>query len=94
MMDGEEQTPAPREARPPRLRLIRVFLSLLVGFMAGLVGWVVVVMIALFRQAPGAVGQLPSLPPALHAIAFLAPAIIVGYWFFVALGTGETQAPV
>jgi hypothetical protein len=79
--------------RPPRLRLIRIFLSLLVGFMAGLVGWVVVVMIVLFRQAPGAVAQLSSLPPALHAIAFLVPAVVAGYWFFVALGAGETRGP-
>jgi len=72
-------------SRPPRLRLIRVFLSLLVGFMAGLVGWTCAAMVVVLRQGP-ATGQLPSLPLPLQVIAFLGPALAAGYGLFSALG--------
>ena len=72
-------------SRPPRLRLIRVFLSLLVGFMAGLVGWTCAATMFIFRQGPAA-GQLPSLPLPLQVIAFLGPALAAGYGLFSALG--------
>jgi hypothetical protein len=72
-------------SRPPRLRLIRVFLSLLVGFMAGLVGWTCAATVVVLRQGP-ATGQLPSLPLPLHVMAFLGPALAAGYGLFSALG--------
>jgi hypothetical protein len=72
-------------SRPPRLRLIRVFLSLLVGFMAGLVGWTFAATMIVLRQGPAA-GQLPSLPLLLQVIAFLGPALAAGYGLFSALG--------
>ncbi len=78
-------------SRPPRLRLIRVFLSLLVGFMAGLVGWTIVVMVALLSRGPtaNAMGQLPSLPLVLQIVAFFGPAIVAGGWFFRVLGSSH-----
>ena len=90
MSDEEGKAPLPQE-RPPRLRLIRVFLSLLVGFMAGLVGWTIVVMAALLGQGPTAnvMEQLPSLPPMLQIVAFLGPALVVGGWFFRMLGSSH-----
>jgi hypothetical protein len=72
-------------SRPPRLRLIRVFLSLLVGFMAGLAGWTLAAMMVVLRQGSAA-GQLPSLPLPLQVIAFLGPALAAGYGLFSALG--------
>lgn len=71
-------------SRPPRLRLIRMFLSLLVGFMAGLAGWILAAMMAVLRQGPA--GQSPPLPLPLQVIAFLGPALAAGYGFFSALG--------
>ena len=90
MSDEEGKAPLPQE-RPPRLRLIRVFLSLLVGFMAGLVGWTVVVMVALLGRGLTAnvMGQSPSLPPVLQIAAFFGPAVIVGGWFFRMLGSSQ-----
>jgi hypothetical protein len=73
-------------SRPPRIRLIRVFLSLLVGFMAGLAGWTLAAMMVVLRQGPAAAGQLPSLPLPLQVIAFLGPALAAGYGLFSALG--------
>jgi hypothetical protein len=75
--------------RPPRLRLIRVFLSVLVGFMAGLVGWTVVEMIVLFGRGQVPPGEFSSLPPALQVVAFLGPGIVAGYWLFTALGSSR-----
>jgi hypothetical protein len=88
--DEEGKAPLPQE-RPPRLRLIRVFLSLLVGFMAGLVGWTVVVMAALLGQGltAYATGRLPSLPPILQIVAFFGPALVVGSWLFRMLGSAR-----
>jgi hypothetical protein len=74
-----------RKERPPRLQLIRVFLSLLAGFMAGLVGWTVVVMAALWGRGPAMSGRPPSLPLALQVVAFFGPAIVAGYWLFSSL---------
>ena len=90
-MSDEEQRAALQKERPPRLRLIRVFLSLLVGFMAGLVGWTVVVMAALLGQGPpaDAMARLPSLPPVLQAVAFFGPAVVAGGWLFSALGSSR-----
>jgi len=88
--DGERKA-ALRQERPPRLRLIRAFLSLLVGFMAGLVGWTVVVMAALLGQGQTAnvMARLPSLPPVLQIMAFFGPAVVVGGWLFSALGSSR-----
>jgi hypothetical protein len=72
-----------RQERPPRLRLIRMFLSLLVGFMGGLVGWIVVVMMA--GLLPGATSA--ARPPLLYIFAFAAPGIATGYWFYAKLGS-------
>lgn len=88
MSNDERPLRVTKNERPPRLRLIRVFLSLLVGFMAGLVGWTVAVMAALLGQGPVAV-QLPSLPIALHAVAFFGPAVVAGCWLFAALGSAR-----
>ena len=90
MSDEEGKAPLPQE-RPPRLRLIRVFLSLLVGFMAGLVGWTVVVMVALLGRGPTAnvMGQLPLLPPLLQIVAFFGLAVFAGGWFFRTLGSSH-----
>ena len=89
-MSDEEKFPV-QEERPPRLRLIRVFLSLLVGFMAGLVGWTVVVMAALLGQGPSAnaMARLPSPPPVLQAVAFFGSAVVVGGWLFRTLGSSR-----
>jgi len=86
-----ERKAALREERPPRLRWIRVFLSLLVGFMAGLVGWMVVVMAALLGQGPSADGmaRLPLPPPVLQAVAFFGSAVVVGGWLFSATGSSQ-----
>ncbi len=73
--------------RRPRLGLIRVFLSVLVGFMAGLVGWMVVLMVILIQRGPAVTSRLPNLPLPLHAIAFGAPALLAGYWIFGVLGS-------
>jgi len=81
------QNSASHEERPPRLRLIRVFLSVLVGSMAGLMGWMVVAMAVVLRQ--GVVTQLPMLPPVLQTVAFMVPAVVVGYWTFAALGSSR-----
>ena len=79
-----------RDERPPRLGLIRVFLSLLIGFMAGLVGWMAVVMAALLSQGPiAAAARLPMLTPWAQGIAFLGPAVVVGYWLFMTLGSSR-----
>ena len=88
MSDEEVKAALPQE-RPPRLRLIRVFLSLLVGFMAGLVGWTIVVMAAILGQGPSsnAMARLPSLPLVLQAVAFFGPAVIIGGWLFRTLGS-------
>jgi hypothetical protein len=75
--------------RPPRLRLIRVFLSMLVGFMAGLVGWMFAMMAVVLGQGPALSGRLPSLPLALQVFAFFGPAIVAGYWLFMALGSSR-----
>jgi hypothetical protein len=90
-VSDEERKAAAPEERPPRLRLIRVFLSLLVGFMAGLVGWTVVVMAALLGQGLTAnvMARLPSLPPILQIVAFFGPAVAVGGWFFRMLGSSR-----
>ncbi len=90
-MSDEERKAALRQERPPRLRLIRVFLSLLVGFMAGLVGWTVVVMAAWLGQGPSAnaMAQLPSPPPVLQVVAFFVPAVVVGAWLFRTLGSSR-----
>ena len=90
-MSDEERKAALQEERPPRLRLIRIFLSLLVGFMAGLVGWTIVVMAAVLGQGPSssAMARLPSLPPVLQAVAFFAPAVVVGGWLFRTLGSSR-----
>ena len=90
-MSDEERKVTLRQERPPRLRLIRVFLSLLVGFMAGLVGWTVVVMAALLGQGPTAnvMARLPSLPLVLQAVAFFGPAVVVGSWLFRTLGSSH-----
>ena len=72
-------------SRPPRLRLIRVFLSLLAGLMAGLAGWTFAAVMVVLSQGPAA-GQLPSLPLPLQVIAFLGPALAAGYGLFSALG--------
>ncbi len=90
-MSDKERKAALQQERPPRLRLIRVFLSLLVGFMAGLVGWTVVVMAALLGQGPSsnAMTRLPSLPPVLQAVAFFGPAVVVGGWLFRTLGSSR-----
>jgi len=90
-VSDEERKAAVPEERPPRLRLIRMFLSLLVGLMAGLVGWTVVVMVALLSQGPAAhvMARLPSLPPVLQIAAFFGPAIVVGGWFFRMLGSSR-----
>ena len=89
MSDGEQKTTL-REERPPRLRLIRAFLSLLVGFMAGLVGWTIVVMAAVLGQgSSSAMARLPSLPPVLQAAAFFGPAVVVGSWLFRTLGSSH-----
>jgi hypothetical protein len=88
---SDEERKVVQQERPPRLRLIRVFLSLLVGFMAGLVGWTIVVMAAVLGQGPGssAMARLPSLPPVLQAVAFFAPAVVVGGWLFGMLGSSR-----
>jgi hypothetical protein len=88
--DEEGRAPLPQE-RPPRLRLIRVFLSLLVGFMAGLVGWTIVVMAALLGQGltADATTRLPSLPLVLQIVAFFGPAVVAGGWFFKMLGSSR-----
>ncbi len=90
MSDEEGKAPLPQE-RPPRLRLIRAFLSLLVGFMAGLVGWTVVMMVALLGRGLTAnvMEQFPSLPPLLQIVAFFGPALIAGGWFFKTLGSSH-----
>lgn len=77
--------------RPPRLRLIRAFLSLLVGFMGGLVGWVMIMLVYVLRQGTTAFfpRQLPPLPMALHLAAFLVPGIAAAVWFFKMLGTSR-----
>lgn len=75
-----------RDDRPPRLRLIRVFLSLVVGFMAGLVGWMVVTMTVMFSQAPTASGRLPAL---LQVAAFAGPAVIAAWRLYAALGASR-----
>jgi hypothetical protein len=87
---SDEKFPLQQE-RPPRLRVIRVFLSLLVGFMAGLVGWTIVVMAAVLGQGPSssAMARLPSLPPVLQAVAFFCPAVVVGGWLFRMLGSSR-----
>jgi uncharacterized membrane protein len=73
--------------RPPRLRLIRVFLAVLAGFMAGLVGWMFVAMAALSSHiSNGASSRLLSMPLGVQVIAFLVPALVVGYLLFEALG--------
>lgn len=73
--------------RPPRLRLIRVFLALLAGFMAGLVGWIFVAMAALSSHiSTGTSGRLLSMPLGVQVVAFLGPALVVGYLLFEALG--------
>lgn len=77
------------DERPPRLRLIRVFLSLVVGFMAGLTGWMAVMAGALLGQGATTTGRLLSPPPALQLVAFVGPALVVGYWLFVALGSSR-----
>jgi hypothetical protein len=75
------------DERPPRLRLIRVFLSMLAGFMAGLVGWMFVAMAALSSHiSTGASGRLLSMPLGVQVVAFLGPALVVGYLLFEALG--------
>ncbi len=87
-----DQPPRPQEPeteRLPRLGLIRVFLSLLVGGMAGLVGWMAVVMAILLKQGPSITARIPPLPPSLHLVAFGLPAIAAGYWIFSALGSGR-----
>ena len=90
-MSDAERKAASREERPPRLRLIRVFLSLLVGFMAGLVGWMVVVMAAVLGQGSGAnaMTRLPLPPPVLQAAAFLGSAVVAGAWLFSATGSSQ-----
>ena len=90
-MSDEERKAALQEERPPRLRLIRIFLSLLVGFMAGLVGWTVAVMVALLGQGPSAnaMTRLPLPPPVLQAVAFFGSAVVVGGWLFSALGSSR-----
>ena len=90
-MSDEERKVTLRQERPPRLRLIRMFLSLLVGFMAGLVGWTIVVMAAVLGQGPNsnAMARLLSLPPVLQAVAFFGPAVIVGGWLFRTLGSSH-----
>jgi hypothetical protein len=90
-VSDEERKAALPEVRPPRLRLIRAFLSLLVGFMAGLVGWTIVVMAAVLGQGPttNAMTRLPSLPPVLQFVAFFVPAVVVGGWLFSALGSSR-----
>ena len=72
-------------SRPPRIRLIRVFLSLLVGCMAGLAGWTCAAVMVVLSQGPAA-GRLPSLPLPLQVIAFLGPALAAGCGLFSALG--------
>ncbi len=52
-----------RDEHLPRWRLIRLFLSVLAGFMAGLAGWMLVTVAVLFTQ-----GQTASAMPA-HLIA-------------------------
>ena len=74
-----------RNERRPRLQLIRVFLSFLVGCMAGLMGWAIVVMAALWGRGPAMSGRSPSLPLALQAVAFFGPAVVAGYWLFSSL---------
>lgn len=78
-----------KDERPPRLRLIRLFLSLLVGFMAGLAGWTVIVMAAVLGQGPMMAVRSPSPSLALQALAFVGPAVVVGYCLFAALGSSR-----
>ena len=75
------------DERPPRLRLIRVFLAVRAGFMAGLVGWMFVAMAALSSDiSTGASGRLLSMPFGVQAVAFLGPALVVGCLLFEVLG--------
>ena len=90
-MSDEERKAALQQERPPRLRWVRVFLSLLVGCMVGLVGWTIVVMAALLGQGPSAnaMTRLPSPPPVLQAVAFFGSAVVVGGWLFRTLGSSR-----
>ncbi len=87
MTETEEHKDVP--PRPVRLKLVRAFLSLLVGFMAGLVGWTFVLLAILLRQGPSMMTRAPALPPALHIIAFGVPASGAGLWFFRSLGASR-----
>jgi hypothetical protein len=78
-----------RDERPPRLRLIRVFLSTLAGFMAGLMGWMIVMVLARVSSVPA---QGVSVPLAWQAIAFLGPAIVTGSWLFMMMGKPRSPA--
>ena len=79
-----------RDERPPRWRLIRLFLSMLAGFMAGLAGWMLVTLVVVFvRGQTVSVMRLSSLPMLGQAMAFGAPALIAGVWLFSALGSSR-----
>jgi hypothetical protein len=79
-----------RDEHLPRWRLIRLFLSVLVGFMAGLAGWMLATLAVLFTQGQTASAmRLSSLPMLEQAIAFLVPAGVAGAWLFSALGSSH-----
>jgi hypothetical protein len=90
MLDDERRMT--EEKRPPRLRLIRVFLSVVAGFMAGLVGWTVVMMSVMLSLGPAAPVRFPALPTALQAVAFAGPALAAGCWLYAALGSPRGEA--